>query len=131
MDKDLIEAYRRASEQDLKLARKLLEEGEFYYAVVFFAQQAAEKIVKAFLAKKGITGIKRHDISGVLGRYMKERKIIKSLQRLESQVTKSRYPFKVKGRVVSPPEAYTEQEALNAVGDAKTVVEKLGEALDE
>jgi hypothetical protein len=42
-------------------SRKIfLEEGEFYYAAVFFAQQATEKMAKAFPATQGITGIKRH-----------------------------------------------------------------------
>lgn len=44
-----------------------------------------------------ITGIKRHDISGILGRYINETEIIKSLQFLESHVTKARYPFKLEG----------------------------------
>jgi HEPN domain-containing protein len=111
MDRELIEAFLKSAESDLRLAVDLLKEGKCYYAGVFFSQQSAEKIAKAYLASKGIKNtIRRRDVSGVLGHYISEKEIIKALQFPEAHVTKARYPFRFERRLVSPPEAYTKEE---------------------
>ncbi len=131
MDREIVEAFCKSAESDLKLAEELLEAGEYYYASVIFSQQAAEKICKAYLACKGMKNIRKHDVSGILARFIDEKEIIKALQFLEAHVTKARYPFRLEHRLISPPEAYSRKEAKLAFERAKAVYNYIVEEIEK
>ncbi|MFQ6121390.1 MAG: HEPN domain-containing protein [Methanosarcinales archaeon] len=95
MDRELALALIKSAKSDLELAEDLFNMEKYYYAVVFFSQQSAEKISKAALACEGIVNVRRHDVSGLLPHYLHERgedfmDMIKDIQFLEAHVTKSR-----------------------------------------
>jgi HEPN domain-containing protein len=56
-------AWLRKAVDDLLLARKLLNEGQYFDASCFHSQQGAEKTIKAFLASRGSTPPKVHDLA--------------------------------------------------------------------
>ncbi len=135
MDRELIQAFKRSARSDLELAAELFEKGKYNYASVFYSQQSAEKISKSYLACRGITGVRKHNISGILARFIDKRDIIKDLQFLESHVTKSRYPFRIERRLVSPPDAYTREETELALTKARNIfnylIEKINRKIGE
>ena len=131
MDREIVEAFCKSAESDLNLAEELFDAGKYYYASVIFSQQAAEKICKAYLACRGMKSIRKHDVSGILARFIDEKGIIKALQFLEAHVTKARYPFRLEHRLISPPDAYSMKEAELALERAKVVYDFILEKIEK
>ncbi len=62
-----VEGWILRAEDDLAVARLLLQEGErFAFAVAFHSQQAVEKFLKAMLVEDQTDFPKTHDITGPL-----------------------------------------------------------------
>jgi HEPN domain-containing protein len=81
---------------DLLLARKLLKENNYFDASCFHSQQGAEKVIKAFLASRGSTPPKVHDL-GQLGTLVAQHAPgwvfnIQELSDLSGAAVETRYP---------------------------------------
>lgn len=93
--------------------------------VCFHAQQAAEKLLKAFLVFRGETPTRTHDLVALLAKCVELERDLETLEedcrRLTVYAVGSRYP----DDLFEP----TEQDALEMVAVAKNVREKLLEKL--
>lgn len=113
------------SEYDLKESEKSLTDGSFAYAA-FFAEQSAQKALKAFLISRGRRYITIHSV----GELLKEAvdlessfsKFLESGKELDRHYLASRYPDALPEPAI-PAESYTKEEAERTVAIAKSIFE--------
>jgi HEPN domain-containing protein len=109
--------------RDLRSAENSLGSGD-YYACAFWAQQAAEKALKALLIARGKVS-RSHDLIE-LGYVIRDElnldvsRIMDNLRELTTHYITTRYPDAANG---IPYEVYTESKARRALELAKEVVE--------
>ena len=117
------EAWFRQAERELVAARNSLRSGD-YFAAAFWAQQAAEKALKALLMSRGIVA-RTHNLLE-LGRLVREElgmdisELVNELRELTIHYTVARYPNAANA---VPYELYDEAGARRLVEMADKVVE--------
>jgi HEPN domain-containing protein len=117
---ELTEALVEEAQVDLDAAKDLFQTKK-YARVVFFCQQALEKLAKAILTEEGHGTILDHQVSTLLSlEIMKKttdkneefiREAITTLAGLEREVAKTRYPFRLRGTIFSPSKEFSEKSA--------------------
>ena len=115
----------RQAEHDLRRAEKLAAEDDYAYAA-FFAEQSAQKSLKAFLIFCGKRFITTHSV----GELAKEataldaafKSLVEEAARLDRHYLASRYPDALPEPAI-PAESYVKSEAEDAVRVARTVFE--------
>jgi HEPN domain-containing protein len=127
--REIAKAYIKEARTDLRAAYLLQQGGEFS-RVVANCQQAAEKVVKAALALKGILVLEHQvanrfvtafpDLPGV-------REIGRKVMVLELEGTKTRYPLfgRVDLPIWTPSDMYTEDDASTAITDTEFILQEL------
>jgi len=130
-------SYESTAKAELSVAKRLAEQKD-YWAAVYHCQQAAEKMVKAVLFKRGIAEMKEHVISGLYAsRILREKRseeldtVYRYLLRLESHLNKSRYPIPEADEILTPMERYGKRDADDAIAKAEFVITALRKLLDE
>ncbi len=120
--------YRAEARRDLERARRALGEGD-YPEAVFHAQQCAEKAVKAMLeARREYVYNHGPALASVFARAFEgewseeHERVLDSLGWFTEYYTRSRYPFLMRGRVVSPDEFIDEGTAREAIRRAEEVL---------
>ncbi len=111
------------SEMDLDTARKMADAAP--YAACFYAQQAAEKALKAVcLAASGVVPPRIRSvgrlISGLMDTYGQFKPFLDSAAQLDSYYIGTRYPHAELGQV--PGRSYTSRNAHDAVQAAEPMV---------
>jgi HEPN domain-containing protein len=108
----------------------MLDIGKFD-AAVFYAALAGENAGNALVITVGGRPSKRHRVDAALDACFKIRKekipaeveqAIEKLKWLEPHVTISRYPVKIGGKWVAPPDRYRGSDAGKAIAYAEVVV---------
>jgi len=132
--KSLAREYYETAVSNFNAAKTLLRE-KFFSEAVFFTQQTVEKIAKAILALAGQT-VAGHEVSGWLAleigdKVEEPRKIIQIVSELESYVTKSQYPFRIRNKIISPKEFFTEERTRAILKKAEFAFKKLEMLLRE
>ena len=115
----------RQAEHDLVQADRMLAAGVFSYAA-FFAEQAAQKALKAFLLAQGKRLITTHSV-GQLAREAAARdkrfdSLIDPGKRLDRHYLTARYPDALPEPAI-PAEAYTPEDAEEAIQSAGAILE--------
>lgn len=127
---DLVDALLATVAGDLAAARACREAG-CWPACAFFAQQAAEKAVKAWLLRRGVDAGRTHYTSPVLLRVARRAKlrledVIAGVHDLEEYAAGARYPVRAFPRGFEPPAAAIDAaEAGRALEQALRVVAAL------
>jgi len=126
---EIARAFLKEARVDLRSAWLLRDGGEYSRAVAA-CQQAVEKAAKAALALKGII-VMEHQVADrlvVAFPQMKDvRKIGRKIKALEWEGTKTRYPLfgRVDLPIWIPSDRYTQDDANEAIADAKFVIEAI------
>jgi len=114
--------------KDLRRARRALNEGD-YPEAVFHAQQCVEKAVKALIeAKREYPADRGPGLASALVRVYRDEwcqeleEVVDVLGWFTEYYTRSRYPFLLRGRVVSPDEFIDRGLAEEAITRAERVV---------
>lgn len=113
----------RQAKFDLEEAKRTLDSKSFAYAA-FFAEQSAQKSVKAFLIYGGKRFITTHSV----GELLKEAALLESSfaplvesgQKLDRHYLASRYPDALPEPAI-PAESYVEDEAKDAIAIAEKI----------
>ena len=121
----------RQAEYDLRQAEQLLAGGVFSYAA-FFAEQAAQKALKAYLLSRGRRMVAIHSV-GELAREAaaldsRFASLIEPGGRLDRYYLTSRYPDALPEPAI-PAEVYTRQDAEEAVRISRTAVDSVRDAM--
>ncbi len=118
----------REALKDLERARRAFQEGD-YPEAVFHAQQCVEKAVKAMVeAKREYVYNRGLRLASVFVRVFESEwkpefeEIVDALGWFTEYYTRSRYPFLLRGRVVSPDEFIDSDVAKEAIERASKVV---------
>ncbi len=118
----------REALRDLNRARRAFDEGD-YPEVVFHVQQCVEKVIKAMIeARREYVCNHGPRLASIFVRvFEKEWKddydyIVDSLMWLSEYYTRSRYPFLLRGRVISPDEFIDREIAEKALQIATKVI---------
>ncbi len=119
------ERWLRQAEYDLAQAERALREDVFSYAA-FFAEQAAQKGLKAVLLSRGRRLITTHSV-GELAKQAAALEprfgaVIEAASRLDRHYLTSRYPDALPEPAI-PAEAYLRQDAEEAVASAVSILE--------
>lgn len=120
--------YLREAKRDLERAERALRERD-YPEVVFHAQQCVEKAVKAMIESKR-EYVRNHGpiLSSIFVRVFENEwrgefeDIIDILGWFLEYYARSRYPFMLRGRVISPDEYIDEDVAKEALSKASKVL---------
>ncbi len=115
----------RQAEYDLAQAERLLAQAVFSYAA-FFAEQAAQKSLKAFLLSRGRRFVPIHAV-GELAREASalERRfepLVERAKRLDRHYLTSRYPDALPEPAI-PAEVYVREDAEEAVSASRSILE--------
>ncbi len=121
-------AWLRRAEEDLRVAKILLENKAFADAT-YHAQQAAEKAAKAVLITMNIE-VAGHKVGSIFYdnvalQYPELEKVADAIIRLEKHWLKPRYPLKTSRGLFDPLSYYTEDIARDAIRDAEFVVNEI------
>ena len=121
--------YLREARKDLERARRALREGD-YPEAVFHAQQCTEKAVKAMIeARREYVYNHGPRLASIFVRVFSDEwrpeyeDVVDTLGWFTEYYTRSRYPFLLRGRVVSPDEFIDEEVAKEAIERAARVLE--------
>ena len=113
------QAWWEQARADLEAARDILTI-EHWFAAAFFAQQAAEKAIKAlFIVEKRHESPKTHNVVAVAEQLSAPSEVLQALRRLTPAYTVARYPDAANGR---PVDAFNEELASESVQDAEGVL---------
>ncbi len=120
--------YYHEARKDLERSLRALNEGD-YPEVVFHAQQCVEKLVKALIESKR-EYVYNHGpkLTSVFIRVFESEwrdefeEVVDILGWFSEYYTRSRYPFMLRGRVVSPSEYIDRELAEEAIKKAKRVL---------
>ncbi|MGC8793953.1 MAG: HEPN domain-containing protein [Bryobacteraceae bacterium] len=114
-------------------ARNLMEQGVFCYAT-FFAEQAAQKALKAVLLAQGARLAPLHSVSALLEQAAQQEPRLASLvnagKRLDRHYLTARYPDALPEPLI-PADAYLREDAEEAVAAASAIVEAARAAVGE
>jgi HEPN domain-containing protein len=128
--KEIARAYYIEGEVDFQIARILYQNG-FNSRTIFFSQQAAEKIIKACLALKGIF-VTDHSLSSVFtnvyhGEIEDMDQIIKAATELERHGTKARFPLHHRPNlpIWIPSREYKTDDAMNSLTNLEVIFRRL------
>ena len=115
----------RQAEYDWQQAERLCREGVYSYAA-FFAEQSAQKSLKAFLFSRGRRLVAIHSV-GELAREAARidsslASLIDSAKRLDRHYLTSRYPDALPEPAI-PAEVYTREDAEEAVSIAQSILD--------
>ncbi|MCE2540180.1 MAG: HEPN domain-containing protein [Acidobacteria bacterium] len=117
----------QAAEDDLRFAR-FAADGEFFAQACFFAQQAAEKAVKAVHYAGGARAILGHSVRGLIERLGKRAPEIAALlddaRQLDLYYVPTRYPNGLEEG--TPAEAFSRTQAGRALESAAAIVTAAG-----
>jgi len=115
--------------KDLARAERALSLGDYPQAV-FYAQQCAEKSVKAMLeAKRRIVYNHGPELVGVFVEVFEREwreefnRVVEALEYLSEYYTRSRYPFVLQGRVLRPEDIVSRDIAEKGVSLARGALE--------
>jgi len=113
----------RQAEEDLEAAQSLLE-AKKYYMVCFVSQQAAEKVLKAYLYAQGEEFLFSHSVwklCQLSTKYDKEFAALRSkVKNLDIYYTEARYPNSLDSGI--PAEFFEEGDAVEARKLAEEVI---------
>ena len=113
----------RQAEYDLVQADRLLQEGAFSYAA-FFAEQSAQKSLKAFLLSRGTRVVTIHSVAELARQASEMERAFESLvdqgKRLDRHYLTSRYPDALPEPAI-PAEVYVRQDGEEAVAIAREI----------
>jgi HEPN domain-containing protein len=133
--KEIARAYFIESEVDFQICRILYQNG-FNSRTIFFAQQAAEKIVKACLALKEIS-IADHNLSSVFANVYRDQfpemsQIIKAITDLERHGAKARFPLYHRQSlpIWIPSKGYKVDDAMKSLANLESIFNTLKQFLD-
>jgi len=120
--------YFEGARKDLQRARKAMVEGD-YPEVVFHAQQCVEKAVKAMIESRR-EYVYNHGprLASIFARVFENEwrsefdEVIDVIGWFLEYYTRSRYPFMLRGKVVSPDEYIDEEIAKEALNKALRVL---------
>jgi HEPN domain-containing protein len=117
----------RLSDTDLETARRLLDIG-IYYASVFFAQQSAEKALKAlWIAGKEELAPRTHNLMMLARELGGDKSIVEAAAELAPEYVLTRY---VTPEVALPDELYSEQSARIHLAAAQAIRDWVASQLD-
>lgn len=123
----------RQAEYDLAQADRLLQDGVFSYAA-FFAEQSAQKALKAVLLSRGVRFVAIHSVGELAreaaGLESAFRPLVDRAKRLDRHYLTSRYPDALPEPAI-PAEAYVREDAEEAVAIARAVFETARDAIQE
>lgn len=138
VDLELANALLEEAKHDLNAARICLDGGEFARSVQH-SLEGAEKAVKAFLCARGHGTIIEHEVSAFLAEEMalnsakfdeetlrRLRGILELLYGLEENIGATRYPRRIRGRIMAPSTAFNKEKAENCLKDAEGVLDAIG-----
>jgi len=124
---DFVQDWLKKAFQDLKSAEILIKEHwEDYFNCAFHAQQAAEKLIKAYLVKNQIEFRKIHNLGELIDLVEKGDKILTEKLRFSEWLT----DFAVKFRYPGEPPVEKETAEM-AIADAQRVKEIILDALED
>lgn len=122
--------WQEAGRRDLQMAKRLLK-AKFYEGTAFHAQQAAEKLLKALLAKHRLE-FRTHSCAAMLKRLQKrlpfDKKLLTLARKLDVHYSDARYPNSVGG---APQEFYDEPIAQELLLAAKELIAYAEKGLSE
>jgi HEPN domain-containing protein len=132
---EIARAYCIESEVDFQISRILYQNG-FYSRAIFFAQQAAEKIMKACLSLKEIF-ITDHNLSSVFANVYRNEiegldQIIRAVTDLERHGMRARFPLYHRPNlpIWIPSREYREDDAMKSLISSEIIFNKLKQFLD-
>ena len=126
------------AEHDLNTA-KLTKDGGEFSKTIQHSCDAVEKAAKAFLTLDGHGIIPQHKVSDfmseLLNKYPKVRmkltKVVKHMNYLEDFSGKTKYPIRIRGKLIIPSEQFNEKEAENCLKLANEVMDQIVELAEE
>lgn len=125
------ERWLRQATHDFAQAEQQLNGGEFSYAA-FFAEQSAQKSLKAFLISTGRRNVRIHSVGELAQEAAKLdarfAPLVATGQRLDRHYLTSRYPDALPPPAI-PAEAYVREDAKEAVETAHAILEAVKAAL--
>jgi len=121
----------RQAEFDLEQAQRMLEDAVYSYAA-FFAEQSAQKSLKAFLLSRGRRRVLTHSVGELAEEAARSEAafagIIEQAKRLDRHYLTSRYPDALPEPAI-PAEAYGQADADEAVRAARAIFEIASRAI--
>jgi HEPN domain-containing protein len=135
MKRPLVNAARwlRQAQFDLRQAERMLEEEVFSYAA-FFAEQSAQKALKAFLLSRGRRRVMTHSVGELAAQAAdlnpRFSALIGAAGRLDRHYLTSRYPDALPEPAI-PAEVYVLQDAEEAVRIAGAIVDTAAAAIPQ
>lgn len=115
--------WRKQAEYDLQQAERCLSDNSFAYGC-FFAEQAAQKLLKGYLIGQGERFVNIHSVGALLKEAgTLDAKFIGLLaagQKLDRYYLSSRYPDALPDPAI-PAESYSREDAAEAVGIARQI----------
>lgn len=122
--------WQRAADEDLRFAR-FAADGGFFAQACFFAQQAAEKAVKAVHYARGARAVLGHSVRSLierLGRNAAELEaLLDAARELDLYYVPTRYPNGLEDG--TPAEAFSETQAARAIKGATAIVAATGKQI--
>ncbi len=131
-------AFLKEAKEDAETAEEL-RRSKRHSRAVYFSQQCAEKSVKALLEMEKIF-VAEHDLSTFFVKLIYNNKaysifkkeldlILENLDYFEGEWSRTRYPKEKSGKVVTPTEIYTEDDAIEAIEKAKEILSLIKDIL--
>ena len=129
-----VDVWMKRAEEDLRVARILLENSAFADSV-YHAQQAAEKAAKALLMLMNVE-VMEHKVGGIFYdsvaiHYPELEEVSDAIVRLEKHWVKPRYPIKTSRGIFDPLKYYNRDIAKKAIKDAEFVVKRIKEFIEK
>ena len=126
------------AESDINTANLTKDGGEFSKTIQHSCD-AVEKAAKAVLTLDGHGIMPEHKVSDFMSelvlKYPKVRnkltEIVKDMNYLEEFSGKTRYPIRIRGKLIIPSEQFNEEEADDCLNKANKVLDEIDELADE
>lgn len=130
MTGDEVEAWWRRAEDDLRIARAILDEPDpVAHGAAFHAQQAAEKALKTLLIDEGRKPPRTHNLNQLLNLLRDEEVGVDIEADRHRRAAASLTDHAVRSRYPGPPDV-SEEDAREALADAEAILGDAREALD-
>jgi len=127
---EIARAYALESEVDFQISRMLYQSG-FHSRAIFFAQQAAEKIIKACLALKEVF-VSEHNLSSLLANIYRGEipdldHIVEAVAELERHGRRARFPLYHRPNlpIWVPSREYHQDEAMKCLANSEFTFNEL------
>ena len=128
MTRARIDDWKRQAENDLQWARHSFE-GGFYAQTCFIAQQAAEKMMKAYCFFRGIDVIRTHSLFQIVRSLKEDGELEKNARELDLYYISGRYPDAFPAG--APFELITKEQAERALKASREIFRILGGRMRE